>query len=117
MIQYKALDIHSKKPVAGWYVHADSMDGETHIIIEDLTRYDGCCEFWHMDVHEVDPNTLEAVNDSLVFCKDCAHGRVKFFQKMGETVECQKYNYDNPRQYKNLFDYCSQGIRRDTDVE
>lgn len=114
MIQYKANRINDGKPVAGWYVHAMGRDGkEEHIIIEDMTDHNGCGEFWWMDVHEVDPATLEAVNDSIVFCKDCMSGRKKHLPRIGDTVECQKYNYDDPRQYKNLFDYCSQGVRRE----
>lgn len=113
MTQYKGTDIHSGKPVVGWYVRAEHFGNVIHIIIEDMAQYDGCGEFWHMDAHEVDPNTIVAVNDGLVFCKDCISGRKKHFPKMGETVECQKYHHDDPRQYKNLFDYCSQGVRRD----
>ena len=115
MIQYKGTDIHSGRPVAGWYVRADHAGKVTHIIIEDLTKYDGDNEFWWQDVHEVDPNTLVAVNDCLVFCKDCMSGRKKFLPHFGEMVECQKYHHEDPRQYKNLFDYCSQGVRRDED--
>lgn len=31
MIQYKGTDIHSGKPVAGWYVHADNHGTATFI--------------------------------------------------------------------------------------
>ena len=115
MIQYKGTDIHSGKPVAGWYVRANYAGEEVHIIIEDMSDFDGDNEFWTLDVHEVDPNTLVVVNDCIVFCKDCMSGRRKHFPRMGETVECQKYHHDDPRQYKDLFDYCSQGVRRDED--
>lgn len=115
MIQYKGTDIHSGKPVAGWYVRANHAGEEVHIIIEDMSNFDGDNEFWTLDVHEVDPNTLVVLNDCIVFCKDCMSGRKKHFPRMGETVECQKYHHDDPRQYKDLFDYCSQGVRRDED--
>lgn len=79
MILYKGTDIHSGKPVAGWYVHADNHSTEAHIIIEDLTEFDGDSTFWYMNVHEIDPITLVAVNDRIVFCKDCMSGRKKLF--------------------------------------
>lgn len=49
---------------------------------------------------------------SVVYCKDCKNGRRKYLTRMGETVECQKCHHDDPRQYKELLDYCSQGVRR-----
>lgn len=112
MIQYKGIDIRTGKPVAGWYVHADKVGVEAHLIIEDLASFNGDNEFWCMSVHEVDPNSIVPVGDCFVFCKDCMSGRKKHLPRMGETVECQKYHHEDPRQYKNLFDYCSQGVRR-----
>lgn len=116
MIQYKAKRINDGKPVAGWYVHAMGRDGkEEHIIIEDMTDHNGCGEFWWMDVHEVDPATLGAVNDMTVFCKQCRHGKHGFTKKMGEFVECQKCRPDDTHRIKDEYDYCSQGVRRDED--
>ena len=117
MIQYTGRDIHTGESVTGWYVRANCSGLQVHIIIKDMAMFDGDDTFWTRDVHEVDPNTLDAVDDRIVYCKDCMNGRKKYLPNMVAAVECQKYDCEDPRQYRNLLDYCSRGVRRIEDDE
>ena len=54
--------------------------------------------------------TIDAV--PVVRCKDCNRGHLKHMR--GEPcIECQLFHYEDPRQYKDLMDYCSHGVRKD----
>lgn len=48
----------------------------------------------------------------VVRCKDCGRGHGKFLRNE-PVIECQLFHHDDPRQYKDLMDYCSHGVRRD----
>lgn len=54
----RAKDINTGEWVYGYYVAASHFGHPEHVIIEEDTQYDGCGEFWYMDVHEVYPDTV-----------------------------------------------------------
>ena len=54
----RAKDINTGEWVYGYYVAASHFGHSEHVIIEENTQYDGCGEFWYMDVHEVYPDTV-----------------------------------------------------------
>ena len=47
----------------------------------------------------------------VVRCKDCKMGFKKFVKGV-KVIECQRYEYDDPRQYKHSNDFCSYGERK-----
>ena len=51
----RAKDINTGEWVYGYYVAVSHFGHPEHVIIEEDTQYDGCGEFWWMDVHDVDP--------------------------------------------------------------
>ena len=54
----RAKDINTGEWVYGYYVAASHFGHPEHVIIEKDTQYDGCGEFWYMDVHEIYPDTV-----------------------------------------------------------
>lgn len=62
--------------VYGYYVSASHFGHPEYLIIEQDTQYDGSGEFWHINVHEVDPKTVcrcigwHDSNKTLIFEKD-----------------------------------------------
>lgn len=48
----------------------------------------------------------------VVRCKDCIRGFTKFI-KNEKVIECQLFNYDDSRQFKDLMDYCSHGVKNE----
>ena len=54
----RAKIIDNDEWVYGYYVPASHFGHPEHLIIEQDTQYDGSGEFWHMNVHEVDPKTV-----------------------------------------------------------
>ena len=81
---------------------------------EKCSAYPDACKavkyaerFYDADYHKKTENTVEVVR-----CRDCTKGHKKFI-KNEEVVECQLYHHDDPRQYKDLMEYCSHGVRRE----
>lgn len=54
----RAKRIDNGEWVYGYYVSASHFGHPEHLIIEQDTQYDGSGEFWHINVHEVDPDTV-----------------------------------------------------------
>lgn len=56
----RAIDIHTDKWVYGYYVCVPNEYGHdvAHLIIEQNCAYRGFGEFWWINVHEVDPDTV-----------------------------------------------------------
>ena len=47
----------------------------------------------------------------VVRCKNCIRGFEKFI-KGEKYIECQLYHHEDKRQYKDVMDYCSHGVRK-----
>ncbi len=56
--------------------------------------------------------TIDAV--PVVRCRDCNRGHLKHMRG-DPCIECQLFHHEDPRQYKDLMDYCSHGVRKDGD--
>lgn len=56
----RAKDINTGEWVYGYYICVPNKYGHdlAHLIIEQKCEYSGCGEFWWMDTHEVDPDTV-----------------------------------------------------------
>ena len=56
----RAKDINTGEWVYGYYICVPNKYGHdlAHLIIEQKCEYSGCGEFWWMDTHEVDPETV-----------------------------------------------------------
>lgn len=70
-------------------------------------------------LHTEYPNMMAIVSKQpivdaveVVRCENCEIGFKKFVNGK-EVIECQRHQYDDPRQYKKLDDYCSYGERKE----
>ena len=54
----RAKRVDNDEWVYGYYVSASHFGHSEHLIIKQDTQYDGGGEFWYMNVHEVDPDTV-----------------------------------------------------------
>lgn len=94
--------------IYGYYVCVPNEYGHdiTHLIITQDCSYRGCGEFWHMDVHEVDPKTvcsctgLPDKNGTIVFENDCLGHRLNVVEYFNGDF-C--INGDTPLSYMNKY--------------
>lgn len=102
----KAKDIKTGEWVYGYYVAVSHFGHPEHVIIEEDAQYDGCGEFWHMDVHEVDPATvcqctgLSDKNGTIIFENDCIGHKLNVVEYFDGSF-C--VNGDTPLCYMNKY--------------
>ena len=83
--------------------------------MEDLLNNEVVFQTVYKDLAEFIFSVPAADVVEVVRCKDCRRGFKKYIGN-NACVECSLFRYDDTRQYKDYMDFCSHGVRRESDA-